>query len=130
MTFADVVFARLRGDPAITAAVPGGWWPLRLPEGVTLPAGVFQRISAPRTYTHSGPVPLIDRRVQLDIYATGYEAGAAAMGVVAASLSGTVASWSGCSVRALIVDDGEGVDPDDRGLFRQRLDVSLLSSAP
>jgi len=91
---------------------------------------VFQRISGPRSYTHSGPVTLIDRRVQLDIYATGYHPAEAAMAVVAASLSGTFDSWSGYPVRALIVDDGEGVDPDERGLFRQRLDVSLLSSAP
>jgi hypothetical protein len=46
------LFGYLSDDPGIAALVDDRIYPVRLPEGAVLPAIVWQRISAARTYTH------------------------------------------------------------------------------
>jgi hypothetical protein len=45
----------LDNDAALTALVAERVYPLVVPQDATRPAVAFQRISGPRTYSHSGP---------------------------------------------------------------------------
>jgi len=124
---ASDLYARLTA----IAPLPGGWHPLRIPDGAALPAGVYQRISGvPYATTHGGGTDLKSRRFQLTVYSERYEEGRVAAATVAAALNGTRSAWaSGEDVSAMLADEAEDVDPDPRGLFRQRVDVMLGSEA-
>ena len=118
-------------DNLTTAApLPGGWWPLRLPDGVTLPAGSYQRISTVRPITHSGGTEWAARRYQLAIYSERYAEGLDLARTVAAALNGVRETWDGWDVSAMLRDEAEDIDPEPRGLFRQRVDVMLGTEAP
>lgn len=123
----EALFARIAGLGGIV------WYPLRLPDG-TPPrggaAGTYQRISGVPTHVHGNVVGLKQRRVQLAVYSDTYDAGLAAIRAVVAELDGTRGDWDGWDVTAMVIDDGEDIDPDNRGLFRQRLDLMLSTEAP
>lgn len=125
--FSEAVFARLLGLGGID------WYPLRLPDGKPPrngAAGVYQRISATPTHVHGNVVDLRPRRVQLTVYSDTYDAGLAAMRATIAALDGTRSLWDGWTFSAMVIDDAEDIDPDDRGLFRQRADLMLSTKAP
>jgi hypothetical protein len=123
----EALWARLG---LITDGPAGGWWPLRLPEDVTLPAGTYQRISSAPTHTHDGATALRARRYQLTIYSETYAAGLACARAVVAAIDGTRDDWSGWAVSAMLADEAEDIDPEPRGMFRQRVDVMLRTEAP
>jgi hypothetical protein len=111
--------------------LPGGWSPLRIRDGAALPAGTYQRISGvPYATTHSGGTEQHRRRFQLTIYSERYSEGREAAKAVVAAMNGTRGDWDGYDVIATLADDAEDIDPDPRGLFRQRVDVMLGSDAP
>jgi hypothetical protein len=118
----------------LTSTVPlaGGWYPLRLPDGAMKDGvcGTYQRISTRRPMTHSGGTTWAQRRFQLTIYADRYTAALVAARDVVDALNGVRASMDGWDVSATIADEAEDVDPEPRGLFRQRIDVMLGSDAP
>jgi hypothetical protein len=115
---------------APTLDLPGGWYPLRIPEGADLPAGTYQRISAVGPLTHDGGVALRTRRYQLTVFSQSYLDGLEAARSIVATLNGIRGTWDGWEVTAYIADDGEDMDPEPRGLFRQRVDVMITSEAP
>lgn len=121
----EALFARLG---AITSGTR--WYPMRLPEGCDLPAGTYQRISSVPTQTHSGSVDIRPRRYQLTVYSETYRAGLEVARDITAGLDGIRGTWSGWTVVAMLADDAEDIDPEPRGLFRQRVDVFLRSTAP
>lgn len=112
------------------APLAGAWWPLRIPDGATLPAGTYQRISAVHAMTHSGGTARANRRYQLTVFSERYADGLAAARTVVALLNGTRSTMDGYDVVALLADEAEDIDPEPRGLFRQRVDVMLASEAP
>lgn len=70
-TTTDLV-ALLRNNPWVSAAVPGGFHPLVLPQGTTLPAIRYQQIDNPLEATHDGPTTLEHPRVQLTVHAKSH----------------------------------------------------------
>lgn len=117
----------------LTTNVPltGGWWPLRIPDGATTPVGAYQRISGvPSATTHSGGTTLMDRRYQLTVFSDRYSPGLEAARDIVATLNGVKTTMDGYDVTAILVDAAEDVDPEPRGLYRQRVDVMLTSEAP
>lgn len=123
---AEALFDWLDSDQTLT----GGWYPLRLPDGVTLPAGTYQRISGQAPLTHSGGLASRTRRYQLSIFSERYLEGLAAARDLIAALNGVRDTWDGWDVTAYIADEAEDIDRADRGLFRQRVDVMITSEAP
>lgn len=122
----EALFDLLSTDLPIT----GGWFPLRLPDGVALPAGTYQRISSVGAQTHSGANSLRTRRYQLTVFSVRYVDGLSEARNIVAALNGTRSAWGGWDVTAMVADDAEDMDPEPRGLFRQRIDVMLSSEAP
>jgi len=114
----------------VLAVTSCSWWPLRMPQGTPLPAGVYQRISDAPTHTHGNVVDLRPRRFQLTVYSNTYDSGLAIARQVVAALAGTRGEWSGWDVSCMLADTAEDIDPDDRGLYRQRVDLMLSSKAP
>lgn len=107
----------------------GGWYPLRLPDGCDLPAGTYQRISATGPVAHDGAIALRTRRYQLTVYSERYLEGLEAARALVAALNATRGTWDGWEVTAFVADETEDIDPEPRGLFRQRVDVMLTSEA-
>ncbi len=122
----EALFDRL----STIAPLAGGWYPLRVKDGAAMPAGTYQRISTVRPVTHSGGTDWSMRRFQLTIYSETYASGLAAARDVVAALNGVRETWGGFDVSATLMDEAEDVDPEPRGLFRQRVDVMLGSEAP
>jgi hypothetical protein len=109
----------------------GAWWPLRIPDGATMPAGTYQRISsAPSATTHSGGTALMRRRYQLTVFSDRHGAGLEAARDIVTTLNGVRTTMDGYDVTAILVDDAEDIDPEPRGLYRQRVDIMLTSEAP
>lgn len=109
--------------------LPGGWYPLRLRDGCALPAGTYQRISAAGPQTHSGGLALRTRRYQLVVYSERYTEGLDAARALVAALNGIRGTWDGWDVTAFVADEAEDIDPEPRGLFRQRVDAMITSEA-
>lgn len=131
-TLADALVARLADGGAIEAVIAQRVHPLRLPELPTaLPALVYQRVAAPGLHTHSGAFDNIERRFQLSIFDDDYSRGEEARAVIRSELDGTRATWGagGPTVTCRVADDVEDMDPEPSGLYRQRLDLYLQSSA-
>lgn len=57
----------------ISALVGDRMYPTRLPQGATLPALTYSRVSSVRQYTHSGPSGLDDARIQVTCWDTTYD---------------------------------------------------------
>lgn len=110
--------------------LPGGWYPLRLPDGCVLPAGTYQRISAVGPVAHDGALALRTRRYQLTVYSERYLQGLEAARALTLALNAVRDTWDGWEVTAFVADEAEDIDPEPRGLFRQRVDVMLTSEAP
>lgn len=71
MTPEQLVGWVLRNDDAVAALVAGRVYPLVVPQQVSRPAIAYQRISGPRTYSHSGPT-LAFARFQITCEGTTY----------------------------------------------------------
>jgi hypothetical protein len=93
----------------------------RLPQGVTLPALTYQRISTPPEYSHDGLSKLIHPRYQLDCWAeTQLEAEALAASVITA-----MGKWHQVFGQpAQLMDQRDGLD-SETGLYRQSLDFAV-----
>ncbi len=129
-TLSTALITRLHDGGAIEAVMGRRWHPGRLPETPPqFPAGTYQRVAAPSEHAHDGALDLKERRVQLSIFDTDYSRGDDARAVVVAELDGTRSSWGGVTVSCRVADDTEDIDPEPGGLYRQRVDLYLMSTA-
>lgn len=68
----EALYTYLQTVPTLAALVGTRIYPVRLPEGAALPALVYQRVSAQRTYTHDpfeSTMAYVSARVQLTAWA-------------------------------------------------------------
>jgi len=129
-TQSDALITRLHDGGPIEAAMGKRWHPGRLPESPSqFPFGTYQRIAAPSEHAHDGALDLKERRYQLTIYDTDYSRGDEARAVLVAALDGTKSDWGGVDVSCRLADDTEDIDPEPGGLYRQRVDLYLTSTA-
>ncbi len=129
MTLSTALIARLHDGAAIEAVMGKRWYPGRLIEKPVFPAGTYQRITGVGGHTHDGLITPRERRYQLSIYDTDYTRGDDARVVVIAELAGTRATWGTETVTCRLADDAEDIDPQPGGLYRQRVDLYLTSTA-
>jgi len=130
-TQSDALVTRLLDGGAIQAVMGSRWYPGRLPESPSqFPAGTYQRVAAPSQHAHDGALDLRERRYQLSIYDTDYSRGDEARAVVVSELDGTRGVWGGVTTSCRVADDTEDIDPEPGGLYRQRVDLYLTSTAP
>lgn len=107
-------------------------YPVRIPQGATLPCLTFQRISTPRILTHqtSGATgDLAHPRFQFDAWATTQKAAKAITDQVRAALNGKTgaigAGASAVTIRAALVDNESPEYDTESELYRSRSDFTI-----
>ena len=101
----EAVRTILADDASVADLVSARIYPGRLPQGVTLPAIVYQRISAVRLNDLSGPSGFARPRVQLDLWASTYSGVKALARVVRQALDGYSGEVDGFGVADAILDE-------------------------
>lgn len=110
--------AYLLTQTGVTDLVSTRIYPNRLPDGPTLPAVVYQRISTNHALA-SGNVPLVRARIQVDAWAERYED----VSAIGAALHTALDMVSATGLHALIPeDDDDGFDVEAL-LHRRRIDM-------
>ena len=114
----------LTNHPALSALISGRIYPSgRVPDKATLPAVVYQRISAARVYSHSGASGLANPRFQYDCLAATYDGAVAVGNVLIGACSGFHGSMGQVRVDAAFVDnDMDDYEPDSK-IYTRRVDV-------
>jgi hypothetical protein len=108
-TLDEGLYTYLSTFAGLTALVSTRVYAFKLPQGATLPAVTFQRISTPRSLTHdtSGVGNDLARpRFQFDAWATTYSSAKAISDQIRAALNGkkgTIAT--GVTINAAMVED-------------------------
>jgi len=100
----EAVRTILTDDANVAAQISTRMYPARLPQGVTLPAIVYQRVSAMRLNDLSGPSGFARPRVQLDLWASTYSGVKTLARVVRQALDGYSGVVDGFGVADAIID--------------------------
>lgn len=81
------LIARLSADAGVQPTIPGGIYPVLLPQDATFPCATYQVISTVPGYSLSGKAGVEDVRVQIDAWSnTTYAAAQAAQQAIRACL--------------------------------------------
>jgi len=75
MTIEKDIHYQLTDDTDVSALVSSRVYPMKLPQGWTLPAITYQRISGERAHNLSGPSGRARPRFQIDCWAADYDGG-------------------------------------------------------
>jgi hypothetical protein len=102
----QAIFSLLTNDAGVSAIVGTRVFPRGLPQNHTLPALVYQLISAPRELTHSGPETLVEARVQITAHATTYAAAKTLQNAVQVASDGFTGTPASVTVQATRTEDG------------------------
>ena len=117
--------ARLLANAPLSAAVSGRiYWGIR-PQGSALPALVLTKVAPGQDWTHSGPGPMVNPWVQIDIYSADYPAA----GPIAAALQAemqrlnrvTAGGWTFFPPGTLASDQWPGVESLPDGIQAHRV---------
>lgn len=100
-------------------------YPQQLPQGVTLPACKYIKVSDPRDHTHSGVSSLRRPRFQIDCFASSYLAAVKLAGQIENTLDGYKGTMGSYSVQASFVEDA-GKDDYDPETGRHRVSVDVV----
>jgi len=81
------LISKLSSDALVSPAIPGGIYPVLLPQDATFPCATYQVISSTAGYDLHGKAGIEDTRVQIDIWSnTTYAAAQAAQKAIRACL--------------------------------------------
>jgi hypothetical protein len=117
MTPEAAVRACLVANAEVAALVASRIYALKLPQPPTLPAVTYQRISAQRDHTLSGPSGLVRSRVQIDAWGRTYSEAKS----VADAVRRALAHFEDATVQAALITS-------DRDLFEDEVNTYRISS--
>lgn len=120
MTLPAAIFTYLSAEDIVGTRI----YPAPLPEKVTLPAISYSVISTDRPFTNSGPVELIDQRVQFDCWGKTYDSATE----VARRLVGAVHAfhddyWGTTKIGVAYADNELDLYDANSGIHRRIVDV-------
>lgn len=96
----------LQQNALISTEIGNRIYPLVAPEGEQGSTIVYQRISTSRQLTHTGgPVNLVQARIQIDAYTTGYDINRQIAAAIKQSLDGQAFTESGIVVQLCKLDN-------------------------
>jgi len=111
------LYSHLTTDSDVSALVGTRVYPLKLPQGYTLPAISYQRVSGDRLATLSGPTGRANPRFQIDCWASTYSGVRDLASKVRQALDGHKGGLGG-------EDDVGGISIEgDRDLFEENTEV-------
>lgn len=126
MSFEADLYAHLIADNAISQQIAERLWPVIREEGSGLPAITYQVISeVPSNDLDELDGSLINYRVQLDVWASGYDAARILKELMRARLQTPATTFS-----ALPVGGGLDLYEDETKIFRVSMDFSMWYSVP
>jgi hypothetical protein len=100
-------------------------YPNVLPQGVTLPACRYMRVSNPKEHSHSGPSALKRPRFQVDCFAGTYLGAVRLAGQMEANLDGFQGAMGAYEVQASFMEEA-GRDDYDPETGRHRVSVDVV----
>jgi hypothetical protein len=112
------LYSFLSGKAAVTALVSTRIYPLKLPQGYSLPAISYQRVSSPRLYALSGTTGRLRARIQLDCWADTYSAVKGLADAVRGELNGHTGTFGSSTVDSLTLDAERDGFEEDTEVFR------------
>ena len=127
-TLEEGIVAFFIADASIGAVVDNRIYPLRMPQGATLPCITYQRISTPRIVTHdsSGATgDLTSPRFQFDAWGVTQKSVKAISDVIRKVLHGKTGAMGGVTIRAALADAEEPEYDPDSELYRSRSDYII-----
>ena len=98
------VRAILAADGTVSGLVSSRIYPMKLPQGPTMPAITYSRVSGPRVETITGPSGLAHPRVQVDSWASTYAGVKALATAVRKALDGYRGTIASVRVGGIIMD--------------------------
>ena len=113
------VRAILAADGTVSGLVSSRIYPMKLPQGPTMPAITYSRVSGPRVQELSGPSGLAFPRVQVDSWASTYAGVKALADAVRKALDGYRDTIASIRIGGVIMD-GE-VDIYEPGVEEYRV---------
>jgi Protein of unknown function (DUF3168) len=108
VTAEEILVARLKASPQVTALVGSRIYPMVIPQGVVMPAIAYQRISTVRPGSLRGPSGIADPRLQVNCWADTYGTAKTVAEEVRQSLDG----WDVNGVATLILGEHDLLNPD------------------
>ena len=132
MSIEEGLVTHLRADAAVAAIVATRIHPHIIPQGGTLPAIVYQRISSVRDVDMSGPAPMVRVRMQVDCWHTSLSGALTLADTVRAALNGVgIASprLLGAESVQLVVLESDSTESEiegDRMEYRVRQDWIIV----
>lgn len=118
----SLLYTRLTGHAGLAALVDTRVYPMLLPQGATLPALTYQRVSGARTHNQSGTPILARPRIQIDCWAATYSGAKGLAAQVRAALDGWHAATG--ALASIVDNDIDDYDPET-GRYRVIIDVLL-----
>ncbi len=138
MAFMAGLFTFLSSYPALAELVSTRIYPLLLPpppdpeimpQPEYLPALVYNKISGPRVYSHSGDSGLENPRYQIDCWSEDPDTAEQVAGILIEALSGYAGPMGNETVGASFIEnDEDGYDPET-GLYRVMVEVLFWKEA-
>lgn len=103
-------------------------YPMALRQMTAFPALTYQKISAPREYTHQGSSNLVYARYQIDCWAKSYADVKAVADQVTAALSGYRGPMGAHTAQACLINNEVDLYEPTTDLHRVMFDVSITHS--
>lgn len=128
MSLSEDIYAKLQATAAVTAVFGTRTFPRRLPESVDYPAVRWNTVGSQPGHTHGGLISPRPRLVQFDVFDTDSKRGEAAAAVLIEALVGR-STWNNHDTSCLLASEASDPDPAVRSLYRNRVDLSIRSSA-
>ena len=104
-TIEEALVDLLTDDVATNAIVSGRIYPLAMPQGATMPAVVYQRISGPRVQAHDGPSGLAFPRFQFACIAATFAAAKTLANALRVAIDGYQDTSAGVRIDAILVQN-------------------------
>ncbi|NNF65985.1 MAG: DUF3168 domain-containing protein [Gammaproteobacteria bacterium] len=120
------IYTHLSTDGNIIALVGTRIYPEWMPQESDMPAIVFSLTSAPREPNFDGPSAYVDRRYQLDCYASTYSAAKSLADAVRVSLDGVTGTLGGENVQLVSLEDERDLSDIEGDTAYRRVSMDFL----
>lgn len=125
----SALYAFLAADAGVIAQVGDRIFPVRIPEGATLPALVYHKVSDPSLHSKDGDMNLNRPRFQFTAWADKYADAKAAIKAVRTALQGyTGPTLQGVTVPEIICDSEQDLNDPQSLEFGASLDAIVWHS--
>jgi hypothetical protein len=128
MVIEEALKTYLLTQPGLTALISNRIYPLKLPQGPTLPAIVYQKIDAPRLHGFSADIGVMTR-IQTTSWALTYAGASAVQEQIRAAtqnyMNQTMGGSGGVEVKNIEFDEGPDSYEDDTERYGKIVDLLI-----